>query len=180
MIILGLGNPGAEYEHTYHNAGALAVEQLAKAPGEGGEPRWKAHKKLFVYFSNLQPPTSNLIFIRPLVFMNESGLAAKEALKKFNAAPEDLAVIHDDSDLPLGEYKISRGQGSAGHKGVQSVIDHLGTSAFERIRIGIRERRTENGERRKQAGDFVLDQISTKDKKILEKVFEEISGAWTH
>jgi PTH1 family peptidyl-tRNA hydrolase len=168
-LIIGLGNPGAEYENTYHNVGALAVEELAGASSEGRGLNWKTHKKIFSYLSNLQSPISNLIFIRSLVFMNESGLAAKEALKKFNAVPEDLIVIHDDSDLVLGEFKISRGQSSAGHKGVQSVIDHLGTSEFERIRIGIRE------QRREKAGEFVLNQITPRDKAMLEKVFEEIT-----
>ncbi len=138
-LIIGLGNPGAEYENTYHNVGALAVEELAKTITEDATPVWKNHKKLFSYFSNLQSPISNLIFIRPLVFMNESGLAVKEALKKFNIMPEDLIVIHDDSDLAIGKFKISRGQSSAGHKGVQSIIGRLGTQEFERIKIGVRE-----------------------------------------
>lgn len=174
-LIIGLGNPGPEFENTYHNVGVLALEYLAKSPADGGKLEWKSHKKLFGY-SNFKLQTSNFVFIRPLTFMNESGLAAKEALKKFNAAPEDLIVIHDDSDLALGKFKIAGGQRSAGHKGVQSVIDHVGTQDFERVKIGIREQGTENREqsKRKKAEDFVLSQITPKDKKILEKVFEEI------
>ncbi|MDE2019360.1 MAG: aminoacyl-tRNA hydrolase [Patescibacteria group bacterium] len=179
QIIIGLGNPGAEFENTYHNAGVLAVEHLAQKL-ENGEWRmengWKTHKKLFDYSSPLPARLPTLILIRPLTFMNESGLAAKEALKKFRAAPENLTIIHDDSDLALGEFKITRGQNSAGHKGVQSVIDHLGTKEFGRIKIGIREQETKNGERRQKAEEFVLKQIKPKDRKILEDVFGKIAA----
>jgi peptidyl-tRNA hydrolase, PTH1 family len=179
QLIIGLGNPGPEFENTYHNAGMMAVQYLANPLIKDGKPAWKTHKKLFSY-ARVEPsvplvpcPVSPVfILILPLTFMNESGLAAKEAIKKFNAAPEDLTVIHDDSDLPLGESKTSRNQGAAGHKGVQSVIDHIGTKDFKRIRIGVRT--DERQGIRKKAGDFVLNRITPRDKKALEKVFEEI------
>ncbi len=182
-IILGLGNPGAEFENTYHNAGALAVRYLANSLANDADLKWKTYKKLFSYVC-VNPSMSHVAcrmsLIVPLAFMNESGFATKEALKKFNAVPEDLTVIHDDSDLPLGEFKISRSQSSAGHKGVQSVIDFLGTKDFQRIRIGVRPMDKAQGARRKaqikrkKAGDFVLNKITPKDRKILERVFSVI------
>ena len=90
----------------------------------------------------------------------------------FGAKPEDLIVIHDESDLPLGTYKISYGKNSAGHKGVQSVMDALGTKDFTRIRIGIRPGKEL---RRSKAAAFVLKHISARDKKTLDGVFQEIA-----
>ena len=103
--------------------------------------------------------------------MNDSGRAAKEALRVFKASPANLIVIHDDSDIEIGGFKRSQGGRAAGHKGIQSIIDHLGTEDFMRIRIGIRE---PDEARRKKAGEFVLSPISANHKKILERVFDEI------
>jgi len=187
-ILLALGNPGTEYGNTYHNAGVLALEHMEKSLRPGGpslDPEtWKSHKKLFEYIA--EPQTSGLktIFIRPLVFMNASGAMAREVLKKFDAEPADLTVFHDDSDLPLGKFKIMHGRNSAGHKGVQSVIDVLGTNGFERVRIGVRSPVLDAGSREleagshKKAGDFVLSQITPKDRKVLDAVFEEIAEEW--
>ncbi len=161
-IFIGLGNPGKEYENTYHNAGLLAVDQLADAP-------FKKHKGLFEYTT-----APDAVFIRPLTYMNESGSAAREALKKFNARAEDLTVIHDESDLPLGTFKVSKGRGAAGHKGVQSIIDALGTNEFTRIRIGIRDPRER---RRKKAGEFALARIAARDRAALQAVFKKIPAA---
>ncbi len=157
-LVVGLGNPGPEFANTYHNAGALAVRAMA------GGLAWKSHKKLFSYAAAADGTT----FILPLVFMNESGRAVREAMKKFKAAPEDLTVIHDDSDLPLGAYKVSIGRGAAGHKGARSVMDALRSKDFTRIRIGIRNPRERQ---RKKAGEFVLGSISTGDRKKLAAVF---------
>lgn len=156
-VIVGLGNPGADYENTYHNAGALAVRTLADGLA------WKTHKKLFSYAMG-----GGTAFVIPLVFMNEAGRAVKEAAKKFGARPEDLTVMHDESDLPVGAYKISFGRGAAGHKGVQSVMDALRSGSFERVRIGIRNPRER---KRKKAEEFVLRTITARDRKALEEVF---------
>ena len=156
-IVVGLGNPGKEYDGTYHNVGTLAVRTIA---GEGG---WKPYKKLFSYALR-----RNTAFVLPLIFMNESGRAVAEALKKFRAEPADLVVIHDESDLPLGACKISTGRGSAGHKGVQSVMDALGSKAFARVRIGIRNPRERT---RRKAEGFVLAKITPRDLAALERIF---------
>lgn len=161
-IAAGLGNPGEEYARTYHNAGALAVEALV--PGAA----WKTHGR-FRYAKE-----SGIIFIIPETFMNESGLAVLEALRFFKLKPNELLILHDDSDLPIGEWKLHFGRGSAGHKGVASVIEHIGTEDLWRARIGIRPAEEE---RRRKAGDFVLDKIKRPDMDALEKVFTEIRAA---
>lgn len=162
-IIIGLGNPGEEFENTYHNAGQMAVWMLATRLMS---PPWKREKN-FEYIT-----TADYVFVKPMVFMNESGKAVLEALKKFNAKPKDLIVVHDDSDLILGTLRTSIDRNSGGHKGVRSIIDTLGTKDFSRIRIGIRQ---PVETKRRKAGEFALKRITKKDLVTLEKVFEKIS-----
>ena len=166
-IIAGLGNPGKEFENTYHNVGVMALLDIAKKLGDGNVlPQFKSRKGLFEYAK-----TDNGIAIKPLVFMNEAGKAIVAAAREFGAKPEDIIIIHDDSDLMLGDFKISFGKNAGGHKGVQSIIDALRSKNFTRIRIGIRPK-TEI--RRKKAGTFVLTPITKKDKETLNAVFEKI------
>ncbi|HXF44453.1 MAG TPA: aminoacyl-tRNA hydrolase [Candidatus Paceibacterota bacterium] len=161
-LVIGLGNPGEEYENTYHNVGCLFVD----------------------YITENLPKTANYKFIKSSVFMNESGKFVKKEVDSFLKFTEliyrrgKILIVHDDSDLVLGQYKLSFGSGSAGHKGVESVINALGTKDFWRLRIGIRDakpRETLRKTTRKKAGEFVLQKISSANKKILEKVFEEVS-----
>ena len=166
-LFLGLGNPGTEYEETFHNAGALALHALADAISAPTGIAWQTHKKIFRYATY-----NGAIFIEPLTFMNESGRAAREAMKKFDLAPKDIVVLHDDSDLPLGTWKISRGHGAGGHHGIESIINTLGTNDFTRVRIGIRPAAERE---RQKAGDFVLKKITKKDRAVLDKVFGEIA-----
>jgi PTH1 family peptidyl-tRNA hydrolase len=159
-IIVGLGNPGVEYEITYHNVGLLALQAFAP------KGVWKKHANLFTYLA-----TQDAVFIHPLTYMNESGKAVRAAIKKYNANAEELVVLHDESDLMTGDYKISVARNAAGHKGIQSIIDLLGTNAFTRIRIGIRSPREVI---RKKAGDFALKPIAIADRKTFARVFTEI------
>lgn len=166
-LIIGLGNPDPLLENTYHNVGVLAVEWLARnGAGESERTAFRPHKGLFSYAK-----IGKQIFVKPLVFMNESGLAVKEAMRVFDAKPENVVIIHDDSDIAIGEVKYSTGGGSAGHKGIKSIIDHIGTNEFARIRIGIREK---NETRRKKAEEFVLSPISARNGKIFEDVFSRL------
>ena len=169
-LIIGLGNPDPALEDTYHNAGALAVKWIAEhadmdGPGMSA-PKFRAYKNSFSYIK-----IGKYTFIRPLVYMNESGRAVKEALRVFEAKAGDIAIIHDDSDISIGEVKYSTGGRSAGHKGIQSIIDHLKTEDFFRIRIGIRKKNEVN---RKKAEDFVLSPISIQDRETLETAFASI------
>lgn len=145
-LIVGLGNPDEEYENTYHNVGHLAVD-----------------------FLNEELKTKNQ-GIKTNVYMNESGRFVNAALKKYRLKPEELLIIHDDSDIELGKYKLSFGRGSAGHKGIQSIISALGDKNFWRLRIGIRPI---NEKIRRKAEKIVLKTISKTDKETLRTVFEE-------
>jgi len=180
-LIIGLGNPDPALAETYHNVGVLAMQWIAEHATENaggatmdkgagaGALKFRAHKDSFAYIK-----TEKYIFIRPLVYMNESGRAVKDAMHIFDAREKDIIIIHDDSDIPVGEFKRAQEGGSAGHNGIKSIIEHLHTEDFARIRIGIR---AANEVHRKKAGDFVLSPITATDKKIFEAVFKKVSDS---
>lgn len=145
ILIIGLGNPGKKYQNTRHNIGARVVDKLPKRSGS--------------------------IVVKPQTFMNQSGKAVK-ALIKFNKTnPENLWIIHDDIDLPLGKIRISKGRGSGGHKGVQSIINELGTKDFWRLRIGVSPKsgKPQNVEK------FVLQNFTKSEEKIIKEVIEKVA-----
>ena len=166
-LIAGLGNPGGPYNNTYHNIGA---EALCRIIGNKKLKKpfsiWK--KDLFEYIK-----TENCIYIIPLTYMNETGKAIRSAVKRFNIQPEDILIIHDDSDIMIGSYKLSHNRGSAGHNGIKSIISCLDTKNFWRLRIGVRRINAI------KAGNFVLQKISLQDKELLEKVLSEIQVSYT-
>lgn len=166
-VIIGLGNPGKKYQSTYHNAGFLAIDYFIENQTDKFQT---PNSKVFKYLKK-----SGFIFAKPLAFMNESGKAVKEIIKYFDAATEEVVIVHDDSDLYLGDYKFSFNQGAAGHHGVENVAEALKTKNFCRVRIGIRPREIKNSPTpRKKAGSFVLKKIKPSDQKILETVFLKI------
>ncbi|MBI4085507.1 MAG: peptidyl-tRNA hydrolase [Candidatus Liptonbacteria bacterium] len=169
IIIIGLGNAGTAYENTYHNAGKLMVNRLSKILGGG-----TAFRKKGFSGESISGASADLISVNLAGYMNESGKHAKLAMKSFGTKPGSLIVVHDDGDLEIGKWKISFGRGSAGHNGVQSVIDALGTKNFWRLRIGIRPKAgLFAGAPRKKAGEFVLKKISQSDKHMMESAFEK-------
>jgi len=105
--------------------------------------------------------------------MNESGRVVSSAMKHFNVKSEEILIIHDDSDIETGSYKLSYGAGSAGHNGIKSIIECLGTEGFWRLRIGIRGMHVE------KAGDFVLQKISPRDKEKLEEALSKIQTSYS-
>jgi len=133
-LIIGLGNPGKEYEKTRHNAGFLAVDKIIE---NFQFSIFNFQLKFNAEISQGIINNEKVISVKPQTFMNGSGQAVKAIADYYKIKPEDIIVIHDDLDIPLGKYKISKGKSSAGHKGVQSIIDLLGTKNFTRIRIGI-------------------------------------------
>jgi PTH1 family peptidyl-tRNA hydrolase len=150
--VIGLGNPGPEYENTFHNAGRMFVLTLANGTDFQKE-------KGFEYAN-----AGSFYLILPNSNMNESGIAVKDAAKKFKIKPEEILTAQDDSDIALGEYKLSFGKNSAGHKGVESIIKSLGTKNFYRLRFGIRAKTG-------KAGEFVLRQIGKKEAEALRGAF---------
>ena len=162
-LVIGLGNPGTKYENTYHNVGHLFLEYFK----EKTKQNWETSKnRRFEYIKD-----GKILFVKTLSFMNESGEAVNFALKLFGLKPNNIVIAHDDSDLIVGEYKLSRDRNSAGHKGIDSVIKHLRTKNFWRFRIGIRP---ENERTRSKAEKFVLKKIKKQDLLKFYSVFNEV------
>lgn len=131
-LIVGLGNPGEKYAATRHNAGFMVVDRLAAGAGVAVEK--KMFKSLVGYG---QINGENVVLAKPHTFMNLSGEAVAALMNWFKLGTADLVIIYDDLDLPLGKVRIRPGGGSGGHKGMQSIIQVLGTKGFPRVRIGI-------------------------------------------
>ncbi len=128
-LIVGLGNPEKKYEKSRHNVGYIILNKYAKSLGL----EWESNAK----FESDIATQKELILCKPLTHMNKSGSAVSKILGFYKMKPEDLIIIHDDVDLPFGVVKRKKGSGSAGHRGVESVIESIGTQDFWRIRIGI-------------------------------------------
>lgn len=134
MIILGLGNPGKEYQHTRHNMGFEILNDLQK---HFRAPAWKEQKRLNALIAETTWHGASLLLAKPTTYMNRSGNAAQKLLEKYQLPPNALLVIHDDKDIAWGRFKLQKEKSSAGHRGVQSIIESLRTNNFFRLRIGI-------------------------------------------
>jgi len=159
--IVGLGNPGEEYEMTRHNAGRMAVLEFVKKEGID-QPEFD--KKLKALVAKGKIGGEKIQIILPETFMNKSGESLKPLALSAKKA-ENLIVVHDDIDLPLGKVKISFGKNSGGHKGVESVIKAVKTINFTRVRIGISSTNAK-GIVKKPSGDKFLDYIVGKFKPV--------------
>ncbi len=131
-IIVGLGNPGISYRMTRHNIGFLAVDRLAKV--NRTSIRTKRFKSLF---GTDRIDSQQVVFVKPLTFMNRSGEAVRGVTDFFHLTAEDLIVIHDDLDLPFGRLRFKQRGGDGGHQGVRSIIERMGGNHFLRLKIGI-------------------------------------------
>jgi peptidyl-tRNA hydrolase, PTH1 family len=161
IIIIGLGNPGEQYKNTRHNVGFMAVDAFAK---DNNFPDFKLQKKSNALVSEKE----NILLAEPQTFMNESGKAVKELAKNKNA---NIIVIHDDIDLPIGKIKIIKERGSAGHKGVESIIKNIGNDGLIRFRIGIA------GSKETKAMEVVLKKFSTDEQEIVNQTIQKTVSA---
>jgi len=165
ILIAGLGNPGDQYSETRHNIGFLIIGGLAK---ENSFPEFKLQKKFQAETSEGVINNKKTILAKPQTFMNNSGQAIKALVEYYKT--ENLLVIHDDIDLALGEIKISKNRGSAGHKGIESVINYLGNKDFTRIRIGICPKAGKPA----SVESFVLEKFSAEEQKKLANIIDKI------
>jgi PTH1 family peptidyl-tRNA hydrolase len=130
--VVGLGNPGSQYADTRHNIGFMVVDKLARELGVRAvsfEPNRKFQAEI--------AKTGDVLLIKPLTYMNRTGEAVRQVVDFFKLEPQDIWIIHDDLDLPIGKIRIREGGASGGHNGVDSVISHLRTDKFIRFRLGI-------------------------------------------
>jgi peptidyl-tRNA hydrolase, PTH1 family len=172
ILIAGLGNPGKEYEKTRHNSGFMMTDHFfEKFRREFGFSDWEEKKKLKALVSIGKTNDQKIILLKPQTFMNLSGEAVSAAVQFYKISPEEIIVLHDEIDLPLGEYRFSVDSSSAGHKGAQNIIDTLGTQKFKRLRIGVDNR----GEKKIETEKYVLGKFSPGELKIITEVFSESS-----
>jgi PTH1 family peptidyl-tRNA hydrolase len=151
LLVAGLGNPGREYAATRHNVGFMVADELARRLGGSWRPKFSGD------LAEVRLNGLRLALLKPQTFMNESGRSVGAAARFFKVEPEDLLVVHDEVDLEPGRLQARLGGGLAGHNGLRSVAQHLGTPEFGRLRIGVG--RPERGDPRPVA-DFVLSEFS--------------------
>jgi len=169
ILIAGLGNPGKKYARTRHNAGFMFVDYFReKFRDEFSFSDWELKKKMKSEISVGKFNGKKIILAKPQTFMNLSGIAITSVKKYYKVKLENIIVAHDDIDLPLGIFRVSKNASSAGHQGAQNVIDVLGTKNFTRLRIGIDNRR----DMKIATEKYVLGRFTTAEAKILKKTIE--------
>lgn len=172
-IIVGLGNPGKDYEKTRHNAGAMCVDLLRE---KLNFPEFKLQKKFNSLISEGAHENEKIILTKPQTFMNLSGEAVSSLVNFYNCPLENLIVIYDDVDLPLDEIRV-RPNGSAGsHNGMKSVTQSLGSTSFPRVRIGI-ESRGESSPEKQDISSFVLNSFTKKEMAAFKESLENATQA---
>ena len=167
-LIVGLGNPGEEYQFTPHNLGFLTLDRIAD--DRGVEIRNRQCRALT---ARTQIGQEQVVLAKPETFMNLSGVSVRELVEKLEIRPEaDLIVIQDELDFPFGALRVHRKRSSAGHNGIESLIDSLGTKDFVRIRIGVApEHKVEDGR------EYLLSPMSKRHLKALDPVINDAAEA---
>ncbi|WP_263322127.1 aminoacyl-tRNA hydrolase [Endozoicomonas sp. Mp262] len=178
QLIVGLGNPGAKYEDTRHNAGFWFVEQLARAHGENLQPE----KKFFGLSARITIGGQDVRLLNPTTFMNNSGQAVGAISTFFKIPPQSILVAHDELDLPAGIGRLKQGGGHGGHNGLRDIIASLGNCKdFQRLRIGIGHPGNS-----KEVINYVLQKPSVADRQRMDAVIgeavritpEALNGSW--
>jgi len=174
-LIIGLGNPEKEYAGTRHNVGFLLVDKIRE---KYAFPKFEFKKNFQAEISKGKITDTETLLVKPQTFMNLSGEATQAILNFYKITPDDLFVIHDDLDIGLGKYKLATDSSSAGHNGVQNIIEKLGTQKFRRIRVGIGQS-IEDKEtcRLATAHDFVLGKFTPEELEILVQLEKDIEQA---
>ncbi len=166
ILIAGLGNPGEKFRHTRHNAGFTAIDAIA------AKLRITNYELRINFAAEIAEELFNgkkIILAKPQTFMNESGEAIKKIGVYYKISADNIIIIHDDLDIALGNYKVVRNRSSAGHKGVQSIINALGTKDFARVRIGIGVE-----DKKIPTEAFVLEKFTEEEQKIINEVIEKV------
>ena len=153
-LVVGLGNPGKDYENTRHNIGFMVLDSIL------GDVKWKEK------FDGLYYKEDDVVYLKPLTYMNVSGFAVEKAANFFKIDTADILIIQDDLDLPFNTFKLKRNSTAGGHNGIKSIIACLGTDSFLRLKIGIAH------DRNMDTKDYVLSKFSKQNIEDLNKNFK--------
>jgi len=167
-VVVGLGNPGPQYEKTRHNIGFMVADVLAGRVGG----KFSAHKRSGAEIVQTRLAGRQVILAKPRSYMNLSGGAVAGLARFFSVAPADVVVVHDELDLDFGTVRLKQGGGEGGHNGLRSISQSLGTKDYVRTRVGIGR-----PPGRQDPADFVLKPFSTVERKELDLVCEEAADA---
>ncbi len=169
-LFVGLGNPEPKYSSNRHNIGYMVIDALADAFKTKYKRKAPAFSQKFLQ-SIISDFTPFAVLAKPMKYMNDSGVAVKKIIDNYKIAPSDLYVIHDDLDIPLGEYKIQMAKGPKVHNGITSIEDELGTKEFGRIRIGIENRDQQN---RTKGEKYVLEDFTEEEKRVIKWTIQKL------
>ena len=169
-LLVGLGNPGDNYIGTRHNVGFMVLEEIARK----NNCNFRESKKLYGKTCEIGSSTSKKRLLMPSTYMNESGKSVRSAKDWFNFENHQLLILVDDMDLPLGKIRVRSKGGAGGHNGLKSIINHLGTNEFKRLKIGIGSPSEIQLERKSKTVSHVLGRFSKEEFIILNFIIKEI------
>ena len=167
LLVVGLGNPGAEYRGSRHNLGAEVVEVLAQRHGARLRKR-KEHALV----DEITLDGRRIALAVPLTYVNDSGNAVGALVRRFGVTPEQVVVVHDELDLPVAELKVKSGGGLAGHNGLRSIVFHLHTQDFQRVRIGVGK-----PDSKERGVDHVLNRFGKRERAEVDVTVEQAADA---
>ena len=167
-LLVGLGNPGSQYEYTRHNIGFIAIDKLAETLNVKAD-----RLKFNAFTAECKINGEKCLLMKPQTFMNNSGESVGEAARFYKIPPENIVIISDDISLKPGKMRIRRKGSAGGHNGLKSIIAHLGSENFPRVKLGVGDR--ENPDH--SLADFVLSKFSKEDMKIVEEIAKKAADA---
>lgn len=171
-LVVGLGNPGFLYVRNRHNIGFMCVSDLAKQLNAGFD-RKQGHARTGMGMVG----NRKVLMARPQTYMNASGESVELLLRKYDMRPADLIIIHDDLDLPVAKLRLRLGGGSGGHNGIESIIRHIGTQEFYRVRVGIGRPDVADDEKEDAVVSYVLSDFTRDERKAIDAVIPTVSQA---
>lgn len=161
-LIVGLGNPGREYEKTRHNIGYIYIDELAKKLSLEFKEKFKGE------FVKTKINNEDVILLKPLTYMNLSGESVIQVVNYYHIEPEDILVIHDDLDMEIGKIKLKENGSSGGHNGIKNIILHLGSEKFKRLKVGI------SNDKLGDTKDYVLGKFSKEEEIMIDSIKEKM------
>ena len=167
-LIVGLGNPGKEYERTRHNAGFDVMDEIARMASAS-----ITQKKFKALVDKVNIGGQSVLLMKPQTYMNNSGEAVRAAMDFYHLQPQDLLVIYDDMDLAVGRLRLRQKGSAGGHNGLKNIIQHLGTDQFPRIRVGVGEKPHPDYD----LADWVLGKFQGEDKKVMDEAVKRAADA---